>query len=348
MSRGTIVETGRGLSQPVRCLVVDASARVVGQIHSTLSFLTPGIRLLSPARGGPEALRAIRDLRPDLLFLDLDMPRMAGLTTLRALGGLRPARVVVLAPETLEGGRAAWDALGLGAYDFLPKRERRGEAMIDLPPDELAAALFRAIAPFAGLRREGALRLRTRATWAGETASLPVLLAMIGTHRLTRLARFMSWREDPSPPLVIEAPHPPRFTKALLEGLNRAIRRPVRVAAPGDRLAPDQIFLVSGGERLLVRRDGFGCEIGILGPAPGPESGARSLGMGNDLAARLGDQGGLLLADRPPRTMEHVARRLSREGRLFLLKAPGPDGGRLPLLRTVCPASRPAALRNAS
>jgi two-component system, chemotaxis family, protein-glutamate methylesterase/glutaminase len=326
---------GKRGGRPPRCLVVDRSLEVVWQLQGQIARLVPGATFLPPGRDGQEALRCVRDHRPDLLFLDLEMPRMGGLTTLRALAGIRPARTVALAPETREGGRAAWEALGLGAIDFLPKREGKGRSSISLTERELEERLRVLLGFMVRTPGQHFVRLRTRAIRQGEIESLAALVVLVETRQLIKVARRLSRICGDLPiPLILDVPHPPRFTGAIAEGLDRMTCCPVRVAVSGERLAPGHIFLLPAGRHAFLR--GEPGEVGLdLSPF-------RTRGLGTRwhrhsiraLLDPLGARCGLAIAGLPPAGLVATAHRAARAGRLLLLAPHGDQGGE-PCLRSI-------------
>ena len=326
----------RGRDGPtLRCLVVDEAPEIVSQIHGQVSGLLPGVILLPPARDGSEALRRVRDYRPDILFLDLDMPRMSGLTTLRALAGVRPARTIVLAPETRDGGRAAWEALGLGATDFLPKRGSGGHPMINMSDSDLEDRLRVLLGPQARPSGGRVVRVRTRPAAQSEMDSLAALVILVETRRLVATARRLSRLCGSLPiPLLLDVPHPPRFTPAIAEGLDRMTRCPVRVAVPGERLAPGHIFLVPAGRHAFLRGPRGEVDINL---APFPCRSLGALHHRRSIRALLdpeGSIGGIALTVPPSGWAIAPAQRAARRGRLFFLSTCG-DRGEDPCLKMI-------------
>ena len=123
------------MSQPrrdLRVLVVDDSAANRRNV-TTLLAERPGVEVVGRAADGDEALRLCASLSPDLVTLDLQMPRMDGFTFLRLLMATRPSAVVVISSQTAR--EDVFRALELGAIDFIAKPEPGA------PPDALRAQL---------------------------------------------------------------------------------------------------------------------------------------------------------------------------------------------------------------
>src|SRR5690349_5630099 len=107
------------MSQPIRVLVVDDSAFVRKVVTQMLSR-SPAISVVGAARDGEEALQLVERLRPDVITLDLVMPRMNGVEFLRAQGRIRPIPVVVCSIAH-ESGAMALEAFEAGAIEFVQK-----------------------------------------------------------------------------------------------------------------------------------------------------------------------------------------------------------------------------------
>ncbi|MBL8058303.1 MAG: response regulator, partial [Anaerolineales bacterium] len=105
---------------PVRVLVVDDSAYMRFTIGKHLAE-TPGLTVVGAARDGREALELLPRLQPDVITLDVEMPRLDGLSTLREIMATDPRPVVMLSSLTTEGARETVQALTLGAVDFVAK-----------------------------------------------------------------------------------------------------------------------------------------------------------------------------------------------------------------------------------
>src|SRR5688572_23905552 len=111
---------GHRPGRPVRVLVVDDSA-LVRALMTELLDADPGIEVVGSAADPYIAREKIRRLSPDVLTLDVEMPRMDGLTFLRNLMRLRPMPVVMVSTLTERGAQVTLDALSLGAVDFIAK-----------------------------------------------------------------------------------------------------------------------------------------------------------------------------------------------------------------------------------
>ena len=104
----------------IRVLVVDDSPFMRKSLQKMLEE-APDIRVVATARDGVDALEKIQEFKPDLVTLDIEMPRMDGLTCLKKIMADHPMPVLMVSSLTQEGAQATLDALSLGALDFIPK-----------------------------------------------------------------------------------------------------------------------------------------------------------------------------------------------------------------------------------
>ena len=304
----------------LRALVADDSA--AGREALVGILREGGLEVVGWSRDGEEALRDSLRLEPDVVLLDLQMPRMDGFTFLRLLMAQRPTPVIVVSSRA--GKADVFKCLELGALDFVAKPET-GE---ELGP--FREALLEKCATIRSLRIEnlGAQPEPPRVTPAPARPAIePQRVAVIGasTGGPRALQRLLASFAHDLPLGVLVAQHmPARFTRAFAERLGRASRFAVAEAQDGDLVAAGRVLVAPGGSHLEVRRD-RGALVAVLaagergGPGPGRyvpsvdrlfASAARELGarvcgvvltgMGND--GRAGAEairaaGGLVLAE---------------------------------------------------
>ena len=104
----------------VKVLIVDDSAFMRNALTSMLAS-DPEISIVGTARDGLEAIEKIASLRPDVVTMDVEMPRMDGITALKHIMEKAPVPVIMVSSLTNEGAKVTLDALDLGAVDFIPK-----------------------------------------------------------------------------------------------------------------------------------------------------------------------------------------------------------------------------------
>lgn len=279
----------------LRVLVVDDAVLFRRAIADALALL-PGVEVVGSAANGRLALQKARELKPDLITLDLEMPEMEGMEVLDALRRSKDkAAVIVVSALTRRGGELTLRALEKGAFDFITKPDTSGAA-------ESREAIRRELAPrLSALAHRLAVRniLRRPPSAAGATPptgshapATPAATAGIepkpaGTSldgiagRMNRLvsplkpemvligvstggpnalARLLpQLPKDIGVPILIVQHMPPVFTLSLAESLGAKCAVRVCEAAHGDALAPNTVYIAPGGRQMRL--------------APGPNGG---------------------------------------------------------------------------
>src|SRR5260221_511511 len=256
------------MNGPIRILVVDDSAvfrLVLGRVISR----TAGMELVGVAADGQEALEAARRLDPDVVTLDVEMPGLDGLETLRQILAERPTRVVMLSRATRAGAEVTLDALRAGAIDAIAKPDSAwghgpNPFVDDLLAKIRAAALVpraqilapptsgserwgarpgsRAPAGRASLAGRGARGLVVVATSTGGPRALDILLGGLPAHL--------------GAGVVIVQHMLTGFTATLAERLDRVGPLPVREASDGMRLVDDLVLVAPGDRHVAVDPSG--------------------------------------------------------------------------------------------
>ena len=227
----------------IRVLVVDDSATMRAIIANALGR-DPGIQVVGQAADPVQARAAIKDLNPDVLTLDVEMPRMNGLDFLERIMRLRPMPVVMVSTLTGRGAEATLRALELGAFDCVAK------------PATADPAAFGRLAPM--VRAAAGSRVRPGGVAMGRAAPATNFhpdgrLVAIGssTGGVEALLTILSKFPANCPPTVITQHMPATFTTSFAQRLDRSCAAEVREATDGAPLAAGQVFLAPGGERHL-------------------------------------------------------------------------------------------------
>lgn len=246
------------MSNLIRVLVVDDSAFMRKAICMMLES-DPEIRVVDTARDGEEAIEKVRLYRPDIVTLDIEMPRMDGLTALRTIMEEMPLPVIMISALTTEGAQATLDALELGAVDFIPKHL----PFISLDIIKIKEDLLRKVKGIPKRKSLIRARLKARSLPPG-----PVTLASMGP----RQARFQVVAVGTStggPPalqaiipripadfpigILIVQHMPPTFTRSLAERLNSLSQIEVKEAEEGDQVGRGMALVAPGGKHMTVR-----------------------------------------------------------------------------------------------
>jgi two-component system chemotaxis response regulator CheB len=249
------------MSARIRVLVVDDSA-LMRKLIPRLLENDPSIEVIGTAMDGAIALRKIEELRPDVLTLDLEMPLMDGIATLRAIMRARKLPVIVFSAHSRRGANLTFKALALGAFDFVTKpaeatREALGEAarelalkiktaagstLPNLPPAELPDAP-RQKAP------------------EGDARPVPARVIAVGisTGGPGALQRIIPQLPADFPGCILIVQHMPEgFTEMFARRLDECSAIHVREAHSGDFLAAGHVLVCPGNRHMTVKRMAVG------------------------------------------------------------------------------------------
>lgn len=254
----------------IRVLIVDDSA-LMRQILTHIFEQDSRIAAVGQASDPFEAWRAIQNDPPDVITLDVEMPRMDGLTFLGKLMRRRPTPVVMISTLTRKGADVTLRALEAGALDFVPKPT----ANLSTGTVAQAAEIIDKVVGAAGVQlRKADARphptprpTRTRTTpspasaariWDGLGGARPVRLVALGssTGGTEALAQVIRDLTPPFPPVAVVQHMPSPFTATFARRLDALTDLEVVEAEPGMRLAPGRVVLAHGSYHLRIRRVG--------------------------------------------------------------------------------------------
>lgn len=234
----------------IRVLVVDDSTFVRKAVARMLGEAAD-VEVVGTAADGEEGLEKARELQPDVVTLDIKMPKLGGLETLERLMAERPVAVLLLSSLTQEGAEVTLRGLELGAMDFVDKSSVEPMSMLSLG-EELVAKV-RALGS-ARVRPRRQVRSRKPAPEAGGT-ELVVVAASTGGP--TALQTLISGLPAGLKPAILVVQHIPRgFTRSLAERLDARSAVPVREAADGDPVEPGRVLIAPAGIHTRLRRRG--------------------------------------------------------------------------------------------
>lgn len=243
-----------------RVLIVDDSA-LVRQVLSSILSRHPNLEVVGIAKDPYDARERIKDLDPDVLTLDVEMPRMDGLTFLSKLMKAHPMPVVMLSSLTAKGTSTALDALALGAVDVIGKPALDQATGLEAMGAEIAETVYgaslarvagrRAAAPQAAAATLAPLAVRAKAG----RALIAIGSSTGGTEALRHV--FDAIPEN-LPPIAVVQHMLPGFTPAFAERLDRTCRARVKVAQDGEPLKSGTVYLAPNDIHLAVARGGAG------------------------------------------------------------------------------------------
>jgi len=262
----------------INVVVIDDSAFMRKSISLMLES-DPGIRVVATARDGRDGIDKIREHRPDIVTLDIEMPVMDGLSALRVIMKEMPLPVIMISSLTSEGARSTLDALDIGAVDFIPKDLSPASGDIKKIREELITKVrtivrsrpFRPRLGLAAVRPAPRPKVPGGHAWnipAGAGKKLRAVVLGISTGGPFALLQTLPKLPADFPLGIAVVQHmPPRFTKSLAERLDSLSALSVREAADGDVLQPGVILLAPGGQHMTFRRDG-GSVVARIGSEP--------------------------------------------------------------------------------
>lgn len=257
-------------NSPVRVLVVDDSA-VMRQLLTTLLSEDPEIEVVGSAPDPHVAREKIKQLNPDVVTLDVEMPRMDGLTFLRKIMTLRPTPVVMVSTLTQAGAEVTLEALEIGAVDFVAKPSGDISSLQAQFAAELQTKVKAAARTKVGMRHAPPPKVERPART--RTSNEKIVVVGASTGGVEALKVLLMGLPADCPPVLITQHMPPRFTAAFAERLNRECPMTVSEAKQDDVIEPGHVYIAPGSHHLqLGRRNSR--NICILNDGP-PVSGHR-------------------------------------------------------------------------
>ena len=241
------------MTSRIRVLVVDDSAFVRKAVQRMLST-AKDIEVVGVAADGEEGLVKARELRPDVITLDVRMPRLGGLETLERLMAEQPVPVLLMSTLTQEGAEVTLRGLELGAMDFVDKSSVQPMSLLSLA-EELVAKV----------RALGGARVRPRAKpalpggrEAREAPRAECVVLAASTGGPAALQTVVSGLPAAFPAAILVVQHIPRgFTRSLAERLDARSAIPVREARDGEVVTPGTVLVAPAGiHTKLARRQG--------------------------------------------------------------------------------------------
>lgn len=250
--------------KPIKVMIVDDSA-VVRQVLASVLAADPAIEVLGTAADPLFALSKMEREWPDVIVLDVEMPRMDGITFLKKLMAERPTPVVICSTLTEKGASTTMQALAAGAVSIVTKPQVNLSKFLVNASDDLLGAVKAAAR--ANMRQLAKSKTPVQPKLGADAvipAGQPAMartterVVAIGTstggtqaleYVLTALPRVC-------PGIIIVQHMPERFTAAFAERLNGLCQIEVLEARHGDRVMPGRALIAPGGRHMLLKRSG--------------------------------------------------------------------------------------------
>jgi two-component system, chemotaxis family, protein-glutamate methylesterase/glutaminase len=244
----------------IKVLVVDDSA-LIRNLLSRIISTTPSFELVGAAPDAFVAREMVKEFSPDVITLDIEMPRMDGLTFLEKLMAARPTPVVMISTLTEVGADATLRALELGAVDFIAKPKLGIAEGIKEYADVIVEKI--AIAARAKVKQrtvpkptEGTKPVEKKLVGSQLQSTEKIIAIGASTGGTEAIKDLLLQFPVASPGVVITQHMPPGFTKSFAERLNKTTKLTVVEAAGGERILPGHAFLAPGGYHMEVVRSG--------------------------------------------------------------------------------------------
>lgn len=264
------------MSIRTKVLVVDDSAFMRKALSGMLEK-DPRLSVVGVARNGEEAIQKVRELKPDVVTMDVEMPGMNGLDALRQIMATQPVPVLMVSSLTEEGAKETLAALEIGAVDYIPKHLEGVATNIAAVEHELigkvlAAAKAKVVRKSpAASSAAGKSVVKPAASGAltasSVTATRGMKLVAIGcsTGGPLALQEILPLFPADFPAAVLIVQHMPRyFTRPFAERMNQMSHITVREAVDGDIIAPGVALVAPGGVQMRVcRRQSIQAEISL-------------------------------------------------------------------------------------
>lgn len=251
-------------TREIRVLVVDDSS-YMRYLISKILMSHPQIEVIDTARDGIEALEKIKELKPDVVTLDIEMPKLDGIGVLEKLNEEKIfLPVVVLSKLAEDGAEATLKALELGAVDFILKPKGTEALTLDKVKKELIqkVKIFSKVDPGKIRYFSGEIRERKKVLKElfkrKELELKKVIVIAASTGGPTALGEIIPKFPEDLPACILIIQHmPPNFTKSLASRLNLISKIEVKEAEQRDKIEPGIAFVAPGGYHMKINDKGF-------------------------------------------------------------------------------------------
>lgn len=240
-----------GVTRPIKVLIVDDSAMVRSILQKELSK-DPDIEVIGTAPDPYVARDKIVQLKPDVITLDIEMPRMDGITFLKKLMQYYPLPVIIVSSLTPKGGELAMEALEAGAVEVLCKPGAAytvGDMSVELIDKIKASARVRV------QKKEITSPTMYKKLSLTKTTNKVVVIGA-STGGTEALANILKVLPPNSPGIAIVQHMPEHFTRSFADRLNELCDIEVKEASNGDSVIPGRALIAPGNYHMLLKRSG--------------------------------------------------------------------------------------------
>lgn len=250
----------------IKVLVVDDSAFMRKAITSMLQE-DPEIKVIGTAKNGVEAIQMVQELKPDIVTMDVEMPKMDGITALKEIMNKCPVPVVMVSSLTTEGAKVTLEALEFGAVDFIPKN--LAELSVNIVKikgmliDKIKTIGRRGIVKRKPIVKATETKVevpkieipKTRITTERKVGIVSIGTSTGGPKALQEIIPKLP--KDLPVPIVIAQHMPPNFTKPFAERLDQLSQLSVKEAEEGETVKPGTVYIAPGRGHMRLKRKGI-------------------------------------------------------------------------------------------
>jgi len=295
----------------IKVLIVDDSA-LIRQLMTSILSSDAGIEVVGAAHDPYDAREKIKALKPDVITLDVEMPKMDGVTFLRNLMRLHPLPVVMVSTLTDAGAGVTLEALELGAVDYVSKPKMNVQAeMMDYAEEIISKVKTAANARLRTASNRPAVSKASSGAGNRIKFKTTDLIIAIGasTGGTEAIKDILCQLPSNTPGIVISQHIPGAFSQAFANRLDQNSAMSVAEAIEGQQILPGHVYLAPGNKHLEVKRDGarFVCHVNdgdpvnrhkpsveVMFKSVAENVGSNSIcvlltGMGNDGSEAMGD-----------------------------------------------------------
>ncbi len=253
----------------IKVLVVDDSSFFRRRITEFLSS-DPNIEVIAQAVDGLDAVEKTNQLNPDVITMDIEMPRLDGISAVKKIRETKSTPILMFSSLTHDGAKATFEALDAGASDFLPKKfediaTEKSDAI------KMLCDRVKSLSKKKVTTSETIIKIPAALRALSATSSKGYQLAVIGASTGGPVAVEKVLKSLPanySLPILLIQHMPGSFTGAFAERLNKLCAINVKEAEEGDVLQPGTAYIAPGGKQMCLKKNGRGNTISIEdGPA---------------------------------------------------------------------------------
>jgi len=261
------------MSNKIKVLIVDDSA-LIRQVLSKIIDSDPELEVVGTAVDPIAARDKIKTLRPDVLTLDIEMPRMDGITFLRNLMRLHPMPVVMISTLTSAGADITLEALELGAVDFVSKPKLDVSEQLQSYSEEIIEKVKTAAsAKLRGKSSDAALKVKEkhsvdavipkRKLTSGYKTTEKFFAIGASTGGTEAIKEVLMRMPADSPGIVITQHIPEAFSGPFAKRMNGVTKMTVHHAIDGQQILPGNVYIAPGSHHLIVEKSGsrFVCRL---------------------------------------------------------------------------------------